>query len=171
MRKTIPLRVWLLAARPKTLPAAVIPVALGTALAASDGRFQLIPAFVCVLFALLIQVGTNFANDYFDYRSGADNEHRIGPTRAVAAGLVPPALMWRATLVVLTLAFGLGLILIAYGGWWLLLIGVLSVLCAVAYTGGPYPLGYHGLGDVFVVVFFGFIAVMFTYYVQAPARS
>ncbi|MEM8550262.1 MAG: 1,4-dihydroxy-2-naphthoate polyprenyltransferase [Verrucomicrobiota bacterium] len=169
MRKTIPLRVWLLAARPKTLPAAVVPVALGTALAASDGRFQLIPALVCVLFALLIQVGTNFANDYFDYRSGADNERRIGPTRAVAAGLVPPALMWRATLIVLALAFCLGLILIVYGGWWLLLVGVFSVLCAVAYTGGPYPLGYHGLGDVFVLLFFGFVAVMFTYYVQADA--
>lgn len=158
---------WVLACRPKTLPAAVIPVAIGTALAWHEGTFRWFPALVCLLFALLVQIGTNFANDYFDYIKGADTERRTGPTRAVAAGLISPVVMWRATWLVLVLAFGVGLILIAYGGIGLLLVGLASILCAVAYTGGPYPLGYNGLGDVFVVLFFGLVAVAFTHYVQA----
>ncbi len=157
---------WLLAARPKTLPAAVIPVLLGTAIAVQMGGFRLIPALVCAAFALLIQVGTNFANDYFDFKQGADTVDRIGPTRAVAAGLIPPRIMLRATVIVLALAFLVGLILVSYGGVWLLLVGAVSIVCALAYTGGPYPLGYHGLGDVFVILFFGLVAVMFTGFVQ-----
>ena len=161
------LRVWVLASRPKTLPAAVVPVVLGTSLAIHDDVFRFLPALVCLVFALLIQVGTNFANDYFDFKKGADTDRRIGPTRAVASGLIAPPIMWRATLVVLGAAFLVGLVLVAYGGWWLLIVGVISILCAIAYTGGPYPLGYHGLGDVFVFLFFGLVAVMLTYYVQA----
>lgn len=158
---------WLIACRPKTLPAAVVPVAIGTALAWHEGTHRWFPAIVCLVFALLVQIGTNFANDYFDYIHGADNVKRVGPTRAVAAGLLSPTAMWRATLVVLAMAFGVGLILIAYGGFGLLLVGATSIICAVAYTGGPYPLGYNGLGDVFVILFFGLVAVAFTHYVQA----
>ncbi|WP_309397950.1 1,4-dihydroxy-2-naphthoate polyprenyltransferase [Cerasicoccus maritimus] len=162
---------WILAARPKTLPAAIAPVLVGTALAAHDGVLSVTPALICLAFALLIQVGTNFANDYFDFVQGADTQERIGPTRAVAAGLITPATMKRATIMVLGLAFIVGLSLVYWGGWWLVLVGVLSIICAVAYTGGPYPLGYNGLGDVFVFIFFGLVAVGFTYYVQAGVFS
>lgn len=158
---------WILASRPKTLPAAVVPVVLGMALATHDGGFALLPALICLAFALLIQIGTNFANDYFDFVKGADNETRVGPTRAVASGLVAPVTMKRATHGVFALAFVIGCALIPYGGWGLALIGVLSILCGYAYTGGPYPLGYNGLGDIFVFIFFGLIATGCTYYVQA----
>jgi 1,4-dihydroxy-2-naphthoate octaprenyltransferase len=158
---------WLMAARPRTLPAAAAPVALGSALAAQAGRFDAGASGLCVAFALLTQVGANFANDYFDHKKGADAPGRLGPTRAVAAGLIEPAAMWRATLVVLGLAFVTGCGLIFYGGWGLLVLGVASLLAAVAYTGGPYPLGYHGLGDAGVFIFFGLVAVIGTFYVQA----
>jgi len=153
--------------RPKTLPAAVAPVLLGTGMAFADGGFHCFGAVVCLVFALLVQVGTNFANDYLDGIKGTDTEKRIGPMRAVANGLVAPATMKRATLIVLAVAFCVGLALIPLGGWWLLAVGVASVLCAWLYTGGPYPLAYNGLGDIFVVLFFGLIAVGCTYYVQA----
>lgn len=156
-----------MAARPRTLPAAASPVVLGSALAVHEGRFALPVAALCLTFALLTQVGANFANDYFDHQKGADAPGRLGPTRAVAAGLIPPAAMWRATLVVLALAFFAGCGLIFYGGWGLLAVGIASLLAAVAYTGGPYPLGYHGLGDVAVFLFFGLVAVIGTDYVQA----
>lgn len=158
---------WLLAARPRTLPISVMPVLLGSALAIHAHAFSLIPALVCLAFALLVQVGANYANDYYDFLKGADNEERKGPQRAVASGLVTPTAMRNATYGVLALAFILGLVLIAYGGWWLLVVGVLSVVCAVAYTGGPFPLGYLGLGDLFVFIFFGLVAVIFTFFVQA----
>lgn len=158
--------IWLEATRPKTLPAAVAPVLLGSALAAADAGFQLVPALICLFFALLIQIGTNFANDYLDGVRGTDTEARLGPQRAVASGLVVPSVMRWAAMAVLGLAFSLGLSLIYFGGWWLLAVGVASVVCAWIYTGGPYPLAYHGLGDLFVVLFFGVIAVGCTYYVQ-----
>lgn len=163
--------VWMGATRPRTLPAAVAPVVVGTALAWRDGRSDGVAAAICLGFALLIQIGTNFANDYYDFMHGADTSSRVGPTRAVAAGWVPPATMRRAMWLVLGAAFALGASLIAWGGLWLILIGIASVLCAIAYTGGPYPLGYHGWGDVFVFVFFGLVAVGATYYVQAGALS
>lgn len=165
------LRPWILAARPKTLPAAVAPVLVGAALAAHDGVFAVLPALICLVFALLIQIGANYANDYYDYVQGADPPERVGPTRAVASGLVSPAVMKRATWAVLTLAFVVGMSLVWWGGWWLVVVGVASVTGALAYTGGPYPLGYHGWGDAFVFVFFGLVAVAFTYYVQAGAFS
>ena len=155
-----------MASRPKTLVAAFIPVVIGTSLAIQEGSFLLMPAALCLVFAFLIQIGTNFANDYFDHRKGADTAERLGPKRAVASGLISPATMLRATILVLALAFITGLGLLPYGGVLLLLIGVASLLCAVAYTGGPYPLAYLGLGDLFVVLFFGVIAVAFTQYVQ-----
>lgn len=157
---------WILAARPKTLPAAVAPVAVGSALAYSVGGFQIWPATLCLLFALLIQIGTNYANDYYDYIKGADTKERIGPTRMVAAGRISPRQMFVGVWVVFGLAFIVGCGLLPYGGWPLLIVGISSIVCGVAYTGGPYPLGYHGWGDVFVFLFFGLVAVGCTYFVQ-----
>lgn len=162
---------WLEAARPRTLPAAVAPVVAATALAFHDGRAVWPAALACLGFALLIQVGTNFANDYFDFVKGADTAERVGPRRAVAAGLVAPATMRRAAIGVFAAAFLVGLTLLPYGGWPLVVIGVVSIACGFAYTGGPYPLAYHGLGDVFVFVFFGLVAVTATYFVQAGEVS
>lgn len=160
-------RPWLLATRPKTLPAALAPVLIGGSWAFATGVFAFWPVLWCGLFAVLIQIGTNYANDYYDFQKGADTETRIGPTRAVAAGLVSPEAMRRAMFLTFALALLAGLLLIPYGGWWLLLIGIVSVLCGIAYTGGPYPLGYNGWGDVFVFLFFGLIATGMTHYVQA----
>ncbi len=157
----------IIAARPKTLPAAVVPVLLGTALAWQAGTFKFIPALLCLAFALLIQIGANYANDYFDFVKGADTPDRIGPLRAVAGGLMEPSQMLLAMAAVYTIAFLAGCGLIVYGGWWLLAVGIASILCGIAYTGGPYPLGYKGYGDLLVFIFFGFVAVMFTFYVQA----
>ena len=162
-----PFSIWLGAARPRTLPAAVAPVLAASALAWRDGDFEPLAALACLAFALLIQIGTNFANDYYDFVQGADTAERVGPRRAVAAGLVTPATMKRAMAAVFIAAFLVGLTLLAYGGWVLLLIGLASIACGVAYTGGPYPLGYNGLGDVFVFIFFGLVAVATTYFVQA----
>lgn len=160
-------RIWISAARPRTLPAAVAPVIVGSGLAWRDGAFDAAAAAICLGFALLIQIGTNFANDYYDFVRGADTAARVGPRRAVAAGLVAPATMHRVMLAVFAAAFVLGLSLIAWGGPWLIAIGVASVVCGIAYTGGPWPLAYHGLGDVFVFLFFGLVAVLATYFVQA----
>lgn len=161
------LTIWLEATRPKTLPAAAAPVLLGTAMAQHVGPIQILPAVICLFFALLVQIGTNFANDYLDGIKGTDTNMRLGPRRAVASGLVAPRQMKGVAIGILALAFCLGLSLILYGGWWLLAVGVSSVICAWIYTGGPFPLAYNGLGDVFVVVFFGLIAVGCTFYVQA----
>lgn len=161
------LRIWLAAARPRTLAAAVAPVLVGSALAWREGAFVGTAALSCLTFALLIQIGTNFANDYYDYIQGADTAERVGPKRAVAAGWVSPAVMKRAMLAVFAAAFVTGLTLLPHGGWPLLAVGVASILCGIAYTGGPYPLGYHGLGDLFVFLFFGLVAVGATYFVQA----
>lgn len=159
--------IWLGAARPRTLPAAVAPVVAASALAWHDGGFAAAPAMLCLGFALLVQIGTNFANDYYDFVKGADTAARVGPRRAVAAGLVTPATMKRVMIATFAAAFAMGLGLIAWGGPWLLAVGVASILCGVAYTGGPFPLAYHGLGDVFVFLFFGLVAVGGTYFVQA----
>ncbi len=139
----------------------------GSALAWRDGAFDAAAAVICLAFALLVQIGANLANDYYDFVKGADTGARVGPRRAVAAGLVTPPAMRRAVAVVFALALATGLALVAWGGWWLVAIGVASVVSAIAYTGGPYPLGYHGLGDVFVFIFFGLVAVGATFYVQA----
>ncbi|QYM80632.1 1,4-dihydroxy-2-naphthoate polyprenyltransferase [Horticoccus luteus] len=160
-------QVWLGATRPRTLPAAVAPVLVGTAFAWRGGAFSAGAAGLCLTFALLVQIGANFANDYYDFVHGADTPGRVGPRRAVAAGLISPATMKRAMWGVFTVAFLSGLGLVAWGGPWLIAVGVISILCGIAYTGGPWPLGYHGLGDVFVFVFFGLVAVGATFYVQA----
>lgn len=158
--------IWFSALRPRTLPAAIAPVLVGSALAAHEGRFSASPAALCLGFALLVQIGTNFANDYYDFVHGADNSSRVGPRRAVAAGLISPRAMRRAMWLVFAAAFAVGLGLLAFGGPWLLVVGVASILCGIAYTGGPWPLGYHGLGDLFVFIFFGLVAVGVTCHVQ-----
>ena len=160
-------RIWFGAARPRTLPAAFAPVIVGTALAWHDGTFGPAAAALCVGFSVLVQIGTNFANDYYDFVRGADTATRVGPRRAVAAGLIAPATMKRAMAGVFVAAFAVGLGLVAWGGPWLIAIGAASILCGIAYTGGPWPLAYHGLGDVFVFIFFGLVAVGGTYLVQA----
>jgi len=158
---------WLIACRPATLPAAVAPVLVGTAMAAFRGVMEVLPAAAAMAGALLIQVGTNLANDYFDDRTGADAEDRVGPTRVVQAGILPAEAVLRATALALGLATVVGAYLVWVGGLPILVIGVLSLILAVAYTGGPFPLAYHGLGDPFVLVFFGLVAVGGTFWVQA----
>jgi len=162
---------WWEAARPRTLPAAVAPVLVASALAWHDGLFHGAAAATCLLFAVLIQIGTNYANDYFDFRKGADTQERVGPRRAVAAGLIAPEVMKRAMVLVFSVAFLVGLSLLQFGGWPLLVVGITSIICGVIYTGGPYPLAYHGWGDVFVFIFFGLVAVGATYFVQTGTIS
>lgn len=162
------LQIWLMAARPRTLPAAVAPVLVGTALAwtLNDGDLDWIAFAAAMLGALFIQVGTNLSNDYSDARRGADTEDRLGPVRVTAGGLVPPRQVLVATYVSFGLAVLCGIYLIAVAGWVLLAIGAASILAGVLYTGGPRPYGYEGLGEVFVFLFFGVVAVTGSYYVQ-----
>lgn len=157
---------WLLASRPKTLAAGSVPVLVASGLAVHFGRFQWIPALLCLLFALLAQIASNFSNDYFDFVKKTDNEHRLGPARAVASGWISPKRMLVGTLVVITLACLFGLGLVYFGGWQMILVGVCCVLALLAYTAGPWPLAYNGLGDLFVLTFFGLVAVVFSFYVQ-----
>jgi len=166
-----PLKIWLLAARPRTLPASVSPVIAATALAWHYRVFHWPAALACLLFALFSQIGANLANDYFDHKKGADTAARVGPRRAVASGWVRPATMRAAMWIVFAAAFACGLTLLRFGGWPLLVVGVASILFAIAYTGGPWPLSYLGLGDVFVLVFFGFVAVCATYHTQAAPHG
>ena len=158
--------IWIEAARPKTLWASFAPVLIGTAMAYSDGKWDLVVAVFTMFSAVLIQVGTNFANDYFDYFKGADTKERIGPLRATGSGLVKPNTMKLAFLLTFTLSVLFGLYLIGRGGWPILVIGTFSVLFGILYTGGPFPLGYKGLGEIFVLIFFGPVAVGGTYYLQ-----
>lgn len=150
---------WTLAARPKTLTAALAPVLLGTALAARFAPLATGPTIAVFLGALLLQIASNFANDVFDFEKGADTAARLGPVRAVQAGLLTPRQMKLGLCVVIAGALAVGAYLAAVAGPSIIVIGLLSLLAAVAYTGGPYPLGYHGLGDLFVFIFFGPVAV------------
>ena len=161
------LAVWASAARLRTLPASVAPVLIGVVLAYSDGLGHAPAAIAALIGAVLIQIGTNYANDYFDFVKGADTADRQGPRRAVQAGLVSPAAMRRAAILVFGLAILVGVYLAWRGGWPIVVVGVASIACGVLYTGGPFPLGYRGLGDVFVLLFFGPVAVAGTYWVQA----
>lgn len=162
-------KAWLLASRPQTLTAALVPVVVGTAVAQASGGVRLGPAAAALFGAFMIQIATNFANDVFDHEKGADTHERLGPTRAVQAGLLTPREVRVGMAVSILLAVLSGLYLTAVAGWPIVVIGVLSVLSGVAYTGGPYPLGYHGLGDIFVFVFFGLVAVCGTVFVQTGA--
>ncbi len=165
------LQAWMLAIRPKTLPAGAVPVILGSALAAVDGQFRFLPALVALICALGIQVATNFINEIYDFRKGADTAERLGPTRTVAAGIISEKTMIKVSASLVGTVFLLGLYLVYTSGWPILVVGLLSLLFAWAYTGGPYPIAYSGLGDLFVFVFFGLVAVGGTYYVQADALS
>jgi 1,4-dihydroxy-2-naphthoate octaprenyltransferase len=156
-----------MAARPRTLPAAVAPVLVGTALAIHDDQFAALAFLAALIGAILIQVGTNLSNDYSDARRGADTEDRLGPVRVTAGGLVPPRQVLIATYVTFGLAVLVGLYLVVVAGPELLLVGAASILAGVLYTGGPRPYGYEGLGEVFVFTFFGIVAVTGSYYVQA----
>lgn len=160
-----------MAARPRTLPAAAAPVIVGSAVAWHEGMFQLGPALAALAGALLIQIGTNLANDVFDFQKGADTHERLGPVRVTQAGLLTPQQVFTGMWLVFGTAVVIGLYLVWVGGWPIVAIGVLSILAGLAYTGGPFPLGYNGLGDVFVFVFFGLVAVAGTYYVQAGRVS
>ena len=159
-------KIWLLASRPKTLPAAAAPIIVGSALTYADGSFRPLIALICLLTALLLQIGSNLANDVFDYEKGTDQGERLGPTRVTQSGLLTPGEVKRGMMVVFGISAALGLYLISVGGWPILILGVAAILSAIAYTGGPYPLGYHGLGDLFVFIFFGLVAVTGTYYLQ-----
>jgi 1,4-dihydroxy-2-naphthoate octaprenyltransferase len=158
-----------MAARPQTLPAAVAPVVVGTGLAVHEEVFAPLPALAALVGAVLIQIGTNFANDYYDAVQGADTDDREGFTRVTAGGLIAPKSVKRAMWLTFGAAILVGTSLVAIGGVPILVVGLLSVASGIAYTGGPYPLGYHGLGDLFVFVFFGLVAVSGTFYVQAAA--
>jgi len=136
-------------------------------MAYGEGKVHWLSAVLAAVGAILIQIGTNFSNDYYDYFRGADKKERLGPLRVTQAGLVKPETMKRATILVFSLAFASGIYLIYRGGWPVLIIGLLSILFGILYTAGPYPLGYNGLGDIFVLIFFGLVAVGGTYYVQA----
>ena len=160
------LRIWLMAARPRTLPAAIAPVLVGTALAGFGHVFHPLRFLAALLGAIFIQVGTNLSNDYSDARRGADADDRLGPVRVTAGGLVPPKQVLVATYVSFGLAVLAGVYLVAVAGWLLLVIGAASILAGVLYTGGPRPYGYEGLGELFVFLFFGVVAVAGSFYVQ-----
>lgn len=161
------LKTWLMAFRPKTLPAAIAPVLIGTAMAFGDGIQHFPTALICLLAALAIQIGTNIANDYYDFKKGADTDERIGPVRVTQAGLIKPSTMKLAFIISFAVAIVLGALLIKRGGWPIAVIGISAILAGIFYTAGPRPLGYIGLGDIFVLIFFGPVAVGGTYYVQS----
>jgi len=162
-------RAWLMAARPQTLPAGAAPVVVGTGLAVREGVFAPLAALAALVGALLIQVGTNFANDYYDARKGADTDEREGFTRVTQAGLIAPDRVRRAMYLAYAAAVAVGVYLVYVGGVPILVVGLSSVAAGILYTGGPYPYGYRGLGDLFVFLYFGVVAVAGTYYVQAAA--
>lgn len=160
------LHIWVMAARVRTLPAAVAPVLVGTSLALGAGRFRPLAFVAALLGAIFIQVGTNLSNDYSDARRGADTEDRLGPVRVTAGGLVPPSRVLLATYVTFGLAVLCGIYLVTVAGWELIAVGAVSILAGVLYTGGPRPYGYEGLGELFVFLFFGIVAVSGSYFVQ-----
>ena len=165
--KTNSIKAWILAARPKTLAAAATPVLLGCALAYTDGIFQWTPAILCFLFAFSMQIDANFINDYYDYLKGSDREDRLGPERACAQGWITLSAMKKGMIFITLLSCFWGLLLLKYCGLEMIPVGLLCVLFAFLYTAGPYPLAYHGWGDVLVIVFFGFVPVGCTYYTMA----
>ena len=167
-----PARAWILAARPATLPAAVVPVLVGAGAALADGaQLRLLVLVMTLACALLIQSGTNFANDYSDFARGADTEARLGPVRVTASGLMTREAVRLGIIAAFGVAVLIGIYLAWIGGWPIIVIGIVSVLSGLAYTGGPFPTGYHGLGDLFVFVFFGLVAVTGTAFLQTSVWS
>lgn len=157
---------WIEAMRLRTLPVSVAGVLAGTGCAAFRGGFSLLPMVICLAFAVIAQIASNFANEYYDYKNGLDKKGREGFRRGVTEGDISPAAMKRATFLLLAFDALLGCSLIYFGGWWLIAVGVAVAVFAIAYSTGPFPLSHHGLGDIAVVVFFGFVPVVFTEYVQ-----
>jgi 1,4-dihydroxy-2-naphthoate polyprenyltransferase len=164
-------RAWMLAIRVPTLSAAVVPVLVGSAVAARIHRFSPLIFLVVLCAAILIQIGTNLTNDLFDFQKGADTGARLGPVRVVQAGLLSQKQVAAGSAISFGLALVLGLYLATVGGWPIVVIGLAAVASGIAYTGGPWPLGYHGLGDLFVFVFFGVVAVTGTFYLQAGGMT
>jgi 1,4-dihydroxy-2-naphthoate octaprenyltransferase len=165
------LQTWWLATRPRTLPAAASGVVMGCALAWLNGKFQLLPALASLCVALLLQIGSNVANDVYDFERGTDTSERHGPLRVTQAGLLTPSQVKRGMWIIFGLAALFGLYLASLRGWPVIVIGLAAMISAIAYTGGPFPLGYYGLGDLFVFIFFGIAAVAGTYFVQAGSIS
>jgi 1,4-dihydroxy-2-naphthoate octaprenyltransferase len=164
-------RVWLMAARPATLPASIVPVLVGTAVGVHEGAFTLLPFLGALVAAVLMQIGTNLANDLFDFEKGVDTIQRLGPPRVTQSGLASPRQVRSAMILSFAAAGAVGLYLTAVGGWPILLIGLCSIAAGITYTGGPWPLGYHGLGDLTVFVFFGLVAVIGSAYLQTATCS
>lgn len=162
---------WRLAIRPPTLTAAIAPVAVGTGLAIGAGKFDLLPMLAALIGALCLQIGANFANDVFDFQRGADTHERLGPPRVTQLGLLTQREVYAGMWTAFALAFVAGIYLVYVGGWPIVAVGLSSIVAAIIYTGGPWPIGYHALGDLFTFVFFGVIAVVGTYYVQAGGVS
>jgi 1,4-dihydroxy-2-naphthoate octaprenyltransferase len=162
---------WMLAIRPRTLPAAAAGVVMGAALSWHDGYFQLDAVLVCLFTALLLQIGSNLANDVFDFQRGTDTAERLGPTRVTQAGMLTPRQVKVGMALVFAVAGLSGLYLAWLGGWVIIILGIAAIISAIAYTGGPFPIGYHGLGDIFVFIFFGLASVAGTYYIQAGSIS
>ena len=160
-------RVWIEAMRLRTLPVSVAGVVMAISFNIKDENFNPLPAIICLIFAILAQIASNFANEYFDYTAGRDRPGREGPRRGVTEGEISPAAMKKAVYITLGLAGCFGLSLVGWGGWWLVFVGIFIALGVMAYSTGPYPLSTHGLGEVAVVFFFGIIPVNLTYYVQA----
>ena len=158
---------WMLAISPRTLPAAAAGVVMGAALSWQGGYFRLDAVLVCLFTALLLQIGSNLANDVFDFERGTDTAERLGPTRVTQAGILTPRQVKIGMAVVFSLAGLSGLYLAWLGGWVIIILGIAAIISAIAYTGGPFPIGYHGLGDIFVFIFFGLASVAGTYYIQA----
>jgi 1,4-dihydroxy-2-naphthoate octaprenyltransferase len=160
------LKIWIIAARPKTLWASIAPVLIGSAMAYNTNNYSLPAALITLISAVFIQIATNYANDYFDYQKGVDRSDRIGPIRATQAGLIKPQCIKNAFIFLFIMAFLIGLYLVWRAGWPILIIGISSILFGILYTTGPYPLSHHGLGDIFVIIFFGPVAVGGTYTIQ-----
>ena len=165
MKRTI--KIWIECARLRTLPVSVAGVIMASGIAVLYHRFEWLPALLCFAFAVLAQVVSNFANEYYDFRRGTDMKGRVGPRRGVTEGDITPGLLLRVTIGTLAVACAVGCGLIPFGGWWLIPVGILIAVFAFAYSAGPYPLSYHGLGDVAVLVFFGLVPVNLTFYLQA----
>lgn len=161
------IKIWIECARLRTLPVSVAGVVAACALALRHGVFAWVPAVLCFVFAVLAQVVSNFANEYYDFKRGADKKGRVGPRRGVTEGDIKPDTLRAVTFVTLLVACLVGCCLIPFGGWWLIVVGIFIAIFALAYSAGPYPLSYHGLGDVAVLLFFGIVPVNLTYYVQS----
>lgn len=165
------LKAWIEAMRLRTLPVSIAGVLTAVAYAILDGCFMWMPAILCLIFALLAQIASNFANEYYDFKGGLDRVGREGPRRGVTEGDISPRAMKTATYLTLGIACAIGCSLILWGGWWLLAAGIVIALAVVAYSTGPYPLSHHGLGEVAVMFFFGIIPVNLTYYIMSSAWS